>query len=73
MDNYLGNLVAAKTCQFGSWLAAFIGLGSVLGYINIFAALASAFWICLQIYGYFKYTLPRMKAEQRQLNVKIGK
>jgi hypothetical protein len=63
MDGYLGDLITTKACQFGTWLAAVIGLGSALGYINIFAALASAFWICLQIYGYFKYTLPKMKAE----------
>lgn len=54
-----------------SWLAAFLGIGTFLGLVNLAVGLLSAAWLIVQLYGYLVHELPmkRMRKQilQRQL------
>jgi hypothetical protein len=51
--------------------AAFLGISSFLGLINLAVGVLSVLWLCVQGYGYIKYELPA-KAERLKL-LKQGK
>lgn len=55
-----------------NWLAAVLGIGTVLGFVNLAVGVLSATWISMQIYGYLKHELPmkrmRKKILQRELD-----
>ena len=52
-----------------NWVASFLGIGTVVGLVNIFVGLASGVWICWQLYLSVKYELPVKRARaQRLLN-----
>lgn len=41
-----------------STVAASLGIGSFLGFVNLAVGVLSGLWLALQIYGYVKYELP---------------
>ncbi|WP_218243267.1 hypothetical protein [Comamonas fluminis] len=49
-----------------SWLAAFLGIGTFLGFVNLAVGLLSAAWLLVQLYGYIRHELP-MKRMRKQL------
>ncbi|VUZ27563.1 Uncharacterised protein [uncultured Comamonas sp.] len=49
-----------------SWLAAFLGIGTFLGLVNLAVGLLSAAWLVVQLYGYIRHELP-MKRMRKQL------
>lgn len=56
--------VTAKTVV--NWLAAFLGLGTFLGFVNLAVGVLSAAWLGVQIYGYIAHELP-MKRMRKQM------
>lgn len=61
--NDLHQLLSTKFAAFLSWCAAFLGLGTVAGLVNIMVGLLSACWLAAQLWNYFTYTLPRNRRE----------
>lgn len=49
-----------------SWLAAFLGIGTFLGFVNLAVGLLSAAWLLVQLYGYIAHELP-MKRMRKQM------
>lgn len=49
-----------------NWLAAFLGIGSFLGIINLAVGVLSAVWLAVQLYGYLAHELP-MKRMRKQM------
>jgi hypothetical protein len=47
-----------------SWLAALTGLGAFAGLVSTGVALLSGIWLIIQIYAWFRWTLPRNKQEE---------
>lgn len=50
-----------------NWLAAFLGIGTFLGFVNLAVGVLSAAWLTLQIYGYIKHELPMKRMRQKLL------
>ena len=48
-----------------NWVAAFFGIGSALGFINLIVGVLSAAWLSVQLYGYIRYELPHKRAKLR--------
>lgn len=49
-----------------NWVAAFLGIGTFLGVVNLAVGVLSASWLTVQIYGYMAHELP-MKRMRKQL------
>lgn len=49
-----------------NWAAAFLGIGTFLGVVNLAVGVLSAAWLAVQIYGYLVHELP-MKRMRKQL------
>ena len=49
-----------------NWVAAFLGIGTFLGVVNLSVGVLSAAWLTVQIYGYMAHELP-MKRMRKQL------
>ena len=49
-----------------NFVAAFLGIGSSLGVINLAVGVLSAFWLGVQLYGYLAHELP-MKRMRKQI------
>jgi hypothetical protein len=64
-DNDMLFVAQLKTIVNG--VAAALGIGTALGFINFFVGIASAFWLLLQLYDYFKYDRPLKKSKFRQM------
>lgn len=47
--------------RFINYMAAFFGVGSFLGMVNLGVGVLSAAWLAAQLYGYFKYEVPYKK------------
>ena len=41
-----------------NWVAAFLGIGTFLGVVNLAVGVLSAAWLTVQIYGYMVHELP---------------
>lgn len=52
--------------SFINWLAAFLGIGTFLGMVNLAVGLLSAAWLSVQLYGYLAHELP-MKRMRKQI------
>ena len=55
--------IGAKFVSFLTWLATALGLGTLIGIVNVSVGLLSAAWIVIQINNYYKYTLPINRAQ----------
>ena len=49
-----------------NWLAAALGIGSFLGFVNLIVGVLSATWLAVQLYGYMAHELP-MKRMRKQI------
>ena len=49
-----------------NWAAAFLGIGTFLGVVNLAVGVLSAAWLTVQIYGYLVHELP-MKRMRKQI------
>ena len=49
-----------------NWAAAFLGIGTFLGVVNLAVGVLSAAWLAVQIYGYLVHELP-VKRMRKQL------
>ena len=49
-----------------NWVAAFLGIGTFLGVVNLAVGVLSAAWLTVQIYGYLVHELP-MKRMRKQM------
>ncbi|WP_258292481.1 hypothetical protein, partial [Escherichia marmotae] len=50
-----------------NWAAAFLGIGTFLGVVNLAVGVLSAAWLAVQIYGYIKHELPMKRMRQQIL------
>lgn len=73
MKNELINTADTNTLKaLINWAAAFLGIGTFLGVVNLAVGVLSAAWLAVQIYGYLVHELPmkrmRKKILQRELD-----
>ena len=67
MKNELINTADTNTLKaLINWAAAFLGIGTFLGVVNLAVGVLSAAWLAVQIYGYLVHELP-MKRMRKQL------
>lgn len=50
-----------------NWITSVLGLGTVVGLVNIFVGLASGAWILWQLYLSIKYELPVKRARAQKV------
>ena len=51
-----------------NWVAAFLGIGTFLGVVNLAVGVLSAAWLTVQIYGYVVHELPMKRMRKQLLN-----
>ena len=51
-----------------NWVAAFLGIGTFLGVVNLAVGVLSAAWLSVQIYGYLVHELPMKRMRKQLLN-----
>ena len=67
MKNELINTADTNTLKaLINWAAAFLGIGTFLGVVNLAVGVLSAAWLAVQIYGYLVHELP-MKRMRKQM------
>ena len=67
MKNELLNTADTNTLKaLINWAAAFLGIGTFLGVVNLAVGVLSAAWLAVQIYGYLVHELP-MKRMRKQM------
>lgn len=54
-----------------SWLAAFLGIGTFLGLVNLAVGLLSAAWLLVQLYGYIVHELPMKRMRKLLLRRQV--
>jgi hypothetical protein len=64
MNNDIQTLLHSKINLAISWVAALTGLGAFAGLVSTGVAVLSGVWLVIQIYGWFRFTLPRNKQEE---------
>lgn len=52
-----------------NWLAAVLAGGSFLGLVNIAVGVLSGIWLALQVWGFFRYTIPKNRDEREIRNL----
>jgi hypothetical protein len=50
-----------------NWLSAALGIGTVLGTVNLAVGVLSSFWLSYQLYVAIKYDLPIKRAKLQAL------
>ena len=69
MKNELINTADTNTLKaFINWAAAFLGIGTFLGVVNLAVGVLSAAWLAVQIYGYLVHELPMKRMRKQLLN-----
>lgn len=61
--------LAIKTIN---WVAAALGIGTFLQWVNVVVGVLSAGWLCVQLYGYIRYELPHKRARLKQAMRELG-
>lgn len=56
-----------------NYVAAFMGIGTFLGMVNLVVGVLSALWLGIQFYGYVKYEIPFKRTKQRIANLEAEK
>lgn len=56
-----------------NWLAAFLGIGTVLGFVNLLVGVLSASWLAVQIYGYIMHELPMKRMRKQMLKRELDR
>ena len=70
--NDIHEWLSSKAAAFFSWLSAFLGLGTFMGFINTAIGVMSAIYLALQIWNYFVHTRAKNKLELEVLRMRIG-
>lgn len=52
---------------FVNYIAAVLGIGTFLGFVNLVVGMLSASWLAVQIYGYMVHELPMKKLRKKLL------
>lgn len=69
MKNELINTADTNTLKaLINWAAAFLGIGTFLGVVNLAVGVLSAAWLAVQIYGYLVHELPMKRMRKQLLN-----
>jgi uncharacterized membrane protein YGL010W len=53
------------------WIAAVLGIGTVVGLVNLGVGVLSAAWIAVQLYGYWRYELPMKRAKLKRVLAEV--
>jgi hypothetical protein len=56
----------AKVVKALDWIAAVLGIGTLIGLVNLGVGVLSAAWIAVQLYGYWRYELPMKRANLKR-------
>ena len=64
MDNHAA--AGSAFLKFINYLAASMGIGTFLGFVNVAVGVLSALWLAMQLYGYVRHELP-MKRMRKQM------
>ena len=68
MKNELINTADTNTLKaLINWAAAFLGIGTFLGVVNLAVGVLSAAWLAVQIYGYLVHELPMKRLRKPML------
>lgn len=54
-----------------AWIAAVLGIGTVVGLVNLGVGVLSAAWIAVQLYGYWRYELPMKRAKLKRVLAEV--
>lgn len=54
-----------------NWLAAALGIGTVVGLVNLLVGVLSGAWIAVQLYGYWRYELPMKRAKLKRVLAEV--
>ena len=74
MKNELINTADTNTLKaLINWAAAFLGIGTFLGVVNLAVGVLSAAWLAVQIYGYLVHELPMKRMRKQLLNRQLGR
>ena len=57
--------------SFINYVAAFLGIGTFLGFVNLAVGLLSAGWLAVQVYGYIIHELPIKKLRKEILKAQL--
>lgn len=58
------DLLNTKGAAVVSWISAAMGLGTLVGIVNLVVGALSALWLAVQLWNYFVYTLPKNRADK---------
>ena len=58
---------------FVSWLAAALGIGTFLGFVNLAVGILSATWLAVQLYGYLAHELPMKRMRKQMLKRELDR
>ena len=70
------NLIHADAMTVKSvinWLAAFLGIGTFLGVVNLLVGVLSASWLAVQIYGYIMHEMPMKRMRKQMLKRELAR
>lgn len=56
-----------------NWFAAFLGIGTFLGFVNLAVGLLSAAWLGVQLYGYIAHELPMKRMRKQMLKRELDR
>jgi hypothetical protein len=56
-----------------NYVAALLGIGTFLGFVNLVVGLLSAGWIVIQIYGYLVHELPMKQMRNKLMRLELLK
>lgn len=70
--NDIHEWLSSKAASFFSWLSAFLGIGTFMGFINTAIGVMSAIYLVLQIWNYATHTRAKNKLEIQMLRMRIG-
>lgn len=74
MKNELIQAADATTAKtVVNWLAAFLGIGTFLGMVNLAVGVLSAAWLSVQIYGYLVHELPMKRMRKQMLKRELDR
>lgn len=61
--------LSSKVSAGASWVAAMMGIGSALGWVNLTVGVLSALWLMVQLWNWWAYVRPMAKARLADLHV----
>jgi ABC-type lipoprotein release transport system permease subunit len=53
------------------WIAVVLGIGTVVGLVNLVVGVLSGAWIAVQLYGYWRYELPMKRAKLKRVLAEV--